>query len=539
MRRLYITALLLLATTMAAQAQNLTKATIAAVDTIVRKHGITYRKVLDEYVENVWNKDKKNAELAVGIAKAYYNYYKEKPEHTWWSFYSADSVNAYKYINRAIEADPKYAPAYIRAGDMQKVMNDTLKALDWYNRGIKAAPASPDCYIAYARCLLEQRDTVNSINKLREINGTVPDFPANLAMARICKDVYKVWNDTGKEFDGGFNRWANFQRNLYAMTDMQQLDSADIYEYAFNLFTDGDYEKAYELAKTGLERYPNNVNVLKVALYSSTQSKKYDDAIMYADRLFGITDTIKYHTLDYENAATAYRGKNNLVKAAEMYHKAYDLWEENLRNQVAGTKFGMGDKYMQTIIEMYSSVGLYDEAIEENLKWIEKGKQADKITVFHYNTLAKLYSDYALESFGDDRTTLFQKSDEAFGKVAEVSEENKMYAYYQRWKIAVSELDSVMGTNYAYDYAMELVRTYESLDDIGQIDGANRSIYLQSCRYLMSYHRETGLQNGMYCYSAVEKMKMYVRKMLEVTPDDEALIKYLKTLNSVKANRRC
>ena len=91
-----------------------------------------------------------------------------------------------------------------------------------------------------------------------------------------------------------------------------------------------------------------------------------------------------------------------------------------------------------------------------------------------------------------------------------------MYAYYKRWEIAVSELDSVMGTNYAYDYAMELVRTFEGLDDIGQIDGANRSIYLQSCNYLRFYYVKTGLQNGMYCYSAVEKMKMYVRKMLEV-----------------------
>ena len=69
--------------------------------------------------------------------------------------------------------------------------NDTAKALQWYERGIKANPAAPDCYIEYAKTLLEHRDTVNSLNKMKEINGVVPSYPANLAMARICKKVYK------------------------------------------------------------------------------------------------------------------------------------------------------------------------------------------------------------------------------------------------------------------------------------------------------------------------------------------------------------
>ena len=529
----------MLATTLAAKAQDMTKATIAAVDTIVRKHGITYKKVLDEYVENLWNKDKKNAELAVGIAKAYYNYYKEKPEYRWWSFYSTDSVNAYKYINRAIEADPKYIPAYIRAGDLQKVLNDTVKALEWYDRGVKAVPASPECYIAYARCMLEQRDTINSVRKLREINVVVPSFPANLAMARICDEVYKTWEKQGKPFDGGYARWSNFQRRLYAMTEIPQLDSTDVFNYAFILYSNGEYEKAYELAKNGLERFPNNVNVLKVALYSCTQGKRYDEAVMYADRLFSITDTIRYHDLDFQNAAAAYQAKNNIVKAADMYHRAYLLWEENMKNEVPGTNTRMGDEYMQTLIEMYSDAGLYEDAIAENLDWIEKSKKAGTITVFHYNTLARLYFDFATESFGEERTKLLQQSDEAYGKVAEVSEENKMYAYYQRWKIATAELDSVMNTNNAYDYAMELVRTFEALDDVGQLDAANSSIYQQSCGYLRTYFIRTGERDGRYCQSALQKAIMYCNKILDINPGDEKSTNLLQLLRKLKPLRGC
>ena len=155
-----------------------TKATIAAVDTIIRKHLIERKGVVNAFVEEIWNKDNKNAELAVGIAKAYYHYYKI-PNNPYWNYYSLDTLHAYKYIERAIEADPKYMPAYIRGGEMQIVdndpeRNDTAKALQWYERGIKANPAAPDCYIEYAKTLLEHRDTVNSLNKMKEINGVVP-----------------------------------------------------------------------------------------------------------------------------------------------------------------------------------------------------------------------------------------------------------------------------------------------------------------------------------------------------------------------------
>ena len=539
MRKLYAIVFLLLWGGLSANAQNLTKATIAGVDTIVRKYGLTHKAVLNEYVENIWNRDKKNAELAVGIAKAYYHYYKAHPNSPYWNSYTYDSINAYKYIDRAIEANPKYAPAYIRGGDMQIVMGDTIKALDWYNRGIKAAPENPDCYIAYAKCQLEQQDSVKSINKLREINSVVPNYPANLAMARICNEVFKQWTDIDKKIEGGYNKWYDFQRNLYAMTDIQQFDSTDYFDYAFLQFTVKEYEKAYELSKMGMEKYPNNVNILKVALYSSTQSKKYDEATSLADKLFSISDTIKYHSLDYENAALAYRNKNNIAKAVDMYHRAYKQWEDDLRNKVDGTPLNSGNSYMKQIISIYSDAGLYEEAIAENLKWIENGRKENNLTVSHFDKLALLYSDFAVESFGDERTALLQKADETFGQLADFSEENKLYAYYKRWEIAAAELDSIMNTTKAYDFAIELQKIFEELDEAEQMDTRKINIYVSACNYLKSYYFKTGERNGSFCKSSIEKAKECCNKVLHVKPGDEISIKHLQMFKTLKIIRGC
>lgn len=520
-----------------------TKATIAAIDTIVRKYLVTHKNVVNAFVEDLWEKDKKNPELAVGIAKAYYHYYK-LPNNPYWNYYTLDTLNAYRYIKRAIEADPKYMPAYIRGGEMQIVdnepeRNDTAKALQWYNRGIKANPTSPDCYIEYAKTLLEHKDTIGALNKLKEINSVVPSYPANLAMARVCKEVFENWTKNDIPFDGGSARWFDFQRKLYAQTDIQQLDSVDYFDYAFSLFTNAEYDKAYEIAKNGMALYPNNINILKVALYSSSQGKKYDEAIALANKLFSISDTIRFHSLDYTNAATAYQNKHNLKKAAEMYHKAYDIWDENLRNNVPGTKFGEGNRYMSTIVNMYADDGLYEDAIAENKLWIEMAKKSNRVSVTQYNSLAKLYQDFALESFGEEKTKLFQAADSAFEQVAIVSEENYMYAYYQRWKLAASELDSVMGNNNAYKFAISIEQKYDGLDEVDKMDAGNMAIYQQMCDYLRSYFIQTGEQGGNYCASAIEKCKAYCRKILDVNPNDAKSIKLLGIFNKMKNLRRC
>ena len=250
-----------------------------------------------------------------------------------------------------------------------------------------------------------------------------------------------------------------------------------------------------------------------------------------ADKVYDVSSLI--------NAATAYQKDNNLKKAAEMYHKAYDIWAENLKNNVPGTKFGEGNQYMRTIINMYADAGLYEDAIAENKKWIEMAKADNKLSVVHYNSLAKLYSDFALESFGEEKTKLFMAADSAFEQVGIISEENRMYSYYQRWKLAVSELDSVTGNNNGYLMATKAEALYESLGEEDQLDAGNMGIYQSMCDYLRSYFIQTGERNGKYCSSAISKCKVYCRKILAINPEDAKSKKLLDLFNRMSTIKGC
>lgn len=222
-----------------------------------------------------------------------------------------------------------------------------------------------------------------------------------------------------------------------------------------------------------------------------------------------------------------------------MYHKAYDIWAENLKNNVPGTKFGEGNQYMRTIINMYADAGLYEDAIAENKKWIEMAKADNKLSVVHYNSLAKLYSDFALESFGEEKTKLFIAADSAFEQVGIISEENRMYSYYQRWKLAVSELDSVTGNNNGYLMATKAEALYESLGEEDQLDAGNMGIYQSMCDYLRSYFIQTGERNGKYCSSAISKCKVYCRKILAINPEDAKSKKLLDLFNRMSTIKGC
>ena len=87
----------------------------AAIDTIVRTYNEA--EIRDKFVEDIFNKFNKSAYLATRIAKSYYNYNKVDPP-VFRDFHRRDTVNAFKYINRSIAIDPKYAEAYILASDI-------------------------------------------------------------------------------------------------------------------------------------------------------------------------------------------------------------------------------------------------------------------------------------------------------------------------------------------------------------------------------------------------------------------------------------
>ena len=122
MRRI-IFSFLFLTIAIFASAQANERAMAAAIDTIVRTYNEA--EIRDKFVEDIFNKFNKSAYLATRIAKSYYNYNKVDPP-VFRDFHRRDTVNAFKYINRSIAIDPKYAEAYILAKEFWSYAIETI-----------------------------------------------------------------------------------------------------------------------------------------------------------------------------------------------------------------------------------------------------------------------------------------------------------------------------------------------------------------------------------------------------------------------------
>ena len=87
---------------------------------------------LKDQVKQVFKKNKKNPEVIVGIARAFYEV--------------KDTASAREYAELALKADKKYGPAYVLLGDIMVLGDEGGKAAEEYQQAIYFAPSEPEAY---------------------------------------------------------------------------------------------------------------------------------------------------------------------------------------------------------------------------------------------------------------------------------------------------------------------------------------------------------------------------------------------------------
>lgn len=111
-----------------ATAQSDNKATVEAIAKVIKSKSAD---VADQ-VKDVFKKNKKNAEVLVGIARAYYEV--------------KDTASAVDYANKAIKVKKNYAPAYVLLGDIEQMREDGGAAASWYQQAIYFDPKTRCLY---------------------------------------------------------------------------------------------------------------------------------------------------------------------------------------------------------------------------------------------------------------------------------------------------------------------------------------------------------------------------------------------------------
>lgn len=459
-----LTATLLTGFGTVALAQDGSKADVDAVKKIISSKPAD----LDKQMKPFYKANKKNADNLVAFGREF--------------MAAKDTANAKTYANYALQASKnKCAPAFILLGDIEAIGDNGGQAAAQYEQAIYVDPKNPDAYYKYAN-VYRKISPSGAVAKLNELREQRPDVAVDALTGRI----YYMSN----EFDKALA--------AYDKADKSQMEERDLSDYAMAAFFKAQNQKSLDIAKFGLTKKPRHAAFNRLAFFNSTELKKYDDALMYADRLFNQSDSAKFSYYDYTYYGNALSGANQPDKAIEMYEKA--LQQEDMDNKAK--RAGV----IKQLSDAYKSKEDYPNAIKHYMEYLDN---MEKSTANDLAALAGLHMQHGNVLNGADKEEAFKKADKIYAELAEKFDGAVEYANFMRARVN-GQMDPDQSKGLAKPYYEKLV---ELLGSKTNLDGTEKARLKESYHYLISY----------YFIQKEDKAtaKEYAAKMLVIDPENQ------------------
>ncbi|MDE6354983.1 MAG: hypothetical protein K2L56_08035 [Prevotella sp.] len=515
--RYVLTAAMMLASALGAQAQTDPDATIKAVGKIVNKHG----DVAEHFIsKEIYPKYRKDAKVLTGIARAY----NQAPR-------GVDSSYVFNYIRKAIEIDPNYAPAYVIGGTELRQRGDTVAAFEWYDRAIKANPKDPDGYLKYAQLMANKKyskcDLEGAVRKLEELANINPE-------ANIYVEVGRLYIDAG-----GMD-YIPQAIDAYAKADVATMTPAQVSAYVYLLQAAGasgggigSYNRSDSVLSLALAKYPSNAELNQLMLQNSVKLGKYEQALDVANTLFNKSDSLEIDFKDFINYGDAYLGLKRYDDAIAMYKKCVDYEikrsdyksdesYENMKRQEDKQK----SNAMKKIVGAYKKKGYIEEAIEEYKKYMAYMESAGKLQSLDLNELAKLYVEQSDFLNGAEKLSAYTNAFDTFDEMAKLALaedllDNYAVARMQRIMIATKVLDEGSKSGLCISDAEQTISLFYQRADLTKY---SKLCLENSLQYMGYYH---------FLNSEMRKVGKYWKMLGQVNPDNS----FYLTLDT-PANRR-
>ena len=414
------------------------KTTIDAISKVIKANP----EAAKDQVKDVYKKNKKNAEVLVGIGRAY--------------FEAKDTANAKTYANYAIKANKNYGAGYILLGDIEVVKDDGGAAAGWYQQAIYFDPKNPDGYFKYAN-IYRGRSPEEAVSKLNELRAQRPDIAVDALAARI---LYSS------------NRLEQSLDYYDKVTDKSKLEDLDITNYATEAWMLQKREKSLEMARYGLTRNARKAAWNRLVFYNLTDMGQTEEALKYADALFNASDSAKISGFDYTYYGTALKNAKQYDKAIEMLKKALAENKDNA-DLLNSNKKSLSDAYLA--MEDFDNATLY---YEEYLKNVQKTTASDMAG------LATIYTNMAAKLTGDQKIDALKKADAVYAQLGEKFPENIDFANFMRARVN-SNLDPETKEGLAKPFYEAIVHSLAGKSDRDRADNARLS---EAYRYLGYYY---------------------------------------------------
>lgn len=417
-------------------AQQDVKAQVDAITKVIANNK-TNLKAAEPQVKEFVKINKKNAEALTGLGRAY--------------LAVKDTINSKKYGEMAIKVNKKYGDGWILLGDIEAFKDDGGAAAQQYQQAIYFDPQNPQGYIKYA-WIYRGRSPQEAVEQLEQLRTIKPDYPVDAEAGHI----YYLANNREKS------------KEYYSKVDVNKLDKSYLSEYARALLLTGDYDKCQEVASFGVKKFPKDVTLNRVAMLAYNASKKYDDAVVYAETLFNKTDSLKATDLDYTNYALALQGTKQWDKAVEMYNKAMDLVEggQDAKAQV-----------VKMISDVYKEKGDFDASIAKYNEYIN---MSSKPTASEINGLAALYMEQAAALAGEPQIAAIKNAIATYGILEEKYPEQAVFANFLKAKRS-ELLDQDRSKALAKPYYEKVANLLEAQCDL---DATDKSRLVTAYEYL-------------------------------------------------------
>lgn len=380
----------------------------------------------DKQVKNLSKAVKKDAQALAAIGRAYLGVK---------NFEQADL-----YADLAIKANKNLAVGYVLKGDICVLKDDGGQASSWFEQANYFDPKDPEGYRRYAQ-INSKTDPAGSIAKLEQLRSIDPTYPVDLIAAEIQS---RAGN-------------ADAAIGYYSKVSLDKMKNYELTDYSMLLFLKQKYDESLKVSSFGNDKFPRYASLNRLSMLNNVNLEKYEDALVYADRLFNASDSAKYSFLDYINYGTALQKLKKNDEAIAIFKKIVEDENIDAADKVSSYK---------NLSDVYKSMSDYDNAIAYYKKYID-GQQ--KVTANVKNGLALIYRSMALEDniTPEQKAEAVKNADEIFGQIADEFPNFAQSVTAQRAKLAfiLDPEDKAGMAKPHYDKLIELISALPQKDD--------------------------------------------------------------------------
>ncbi len=400
---------------------------------------------------------KKNAEVSVSIARAYYN---------------ADPVKYDRDITKALEkarkdsknADPSI---YVLEGDMLAAAENFGDAAARYEMAITYDPNNPEGYVKFANAYFNVNKDFG-INKLQEFLNAHPE--SAMAQRELAEKLFLA------------DRWKAASELYGKYIQNPNHFPEDKARYAVLLYWGEDYPASLAIADEILASDPSNFLMQRVRFLDQTAMGQFQAAVENAEKFFASNPEANFTIKDYTTYADALSGIGQDSLAVVQYELAASKYPEN------------GD-LLKNLSTVYSRNRQYDksaEAYDAYLKLQENPSLTDLYGMSGRYLNAAVYADSirAKELAGRGIEYVNQVIDRA----ADVSP--MMYQRLARLYVAANGKRPDADAIAAYDKMLELLdQNPENLNPANPNNALDE--YSEAYAFEQAYASITGNQEGV------------------------------------------